>query len=906
MLSHRDLRESYELNTFTGRVAEVQLFEILLNSTTPLYSILNLHGVGGVGKSTLMIYLKNTCRNRKVPMAFVDIARGRGVIETADIIREQLNVTGHAGKNPFQNFEKALTRLRDQENRLRQALVSSASQVAIEGTRAAGSLVGGPLGGLAATAITAIGEDQLSSLINRVLPQREADFYIHAEEHLTGYLIEGLNELAKLAGRVVLLFDTYEVVNDSFDKWLCDTLLDNEADLSAAVLVVVAGRDPLDRQHSRWRKWHSVTRVVEIQPFQPREADTFLRTVGIVSDDLRAQILKVSEPLPWHLALVAELVADGRLTVDMLATGVHKRLIGGEVVSRFLQQVSSDQLYVRIIEVCAIVRYFNTDIISVLLETSEGVDNVVRGLRRYSFVRLREDGNLALHEIVAEYIVVDLRQRSEHTWRILTERAIRHFEQQAGQAALFSTTWQECQREGIYHRLRLDEASGREHLSTLFDLALTHYQYELCEKVLGEAEKICRVAEHRLWLEQHRAELAFYRLNYQEAERILHSLLANPLTDKMLAMRANYMYAETIAHFARYSQVSYYYEYAASLARELGEQTSNILVRSLWGLSEAKQLQGEIGAALIEAQEALSIADQASDKYMKAKSMRLVAQILRVQGSFSHAKELVLNYISLLEDLKSEADQGHALCDLASIYLSTGDLDDAWAAVKQGAKIADKWERADTRESCLSRMASLNMLEGKCVEAETQLQECLQLCRDYGVIRWVGYRLLDLCDLYIQENEFNKARIHLDEAMQIAAEHDYHDQLAHGRLLEGHLLLNELLAVRVALEAVSGKYVEAMCQALQRNRYLLDEIVGAIEARLLTVGAEEQAEITVYLCQAIIDQWSSATLDGRSAVEVEQANRELEKGDGRPQLTVIERFQACATHPVVSKSDTST
>ena len=72
---------------FVGRAAELELMKVALEATEPTFSVLYLHGPGGVGKTFLLDAIERIAEDRAVPVRRVD---GRVVAESRSSLTEAL------------------------------------------------------------------------------------------------------------------------------------------------------------------------------------------------------------------------------------------------------------------------------------------------------------------------------------------------------------------------------------------------------------------------------------------------------------------------------------------------------------------------------------------------------------------------------------------------------------------------------------------------------------------------------------------------------------------------------------------------------------------------------------------------------------------------------------------------
>jgi hypothetical protein len=83
-------------------------------------------------------------------------------------------------------------------------------------------------------------------------------------EVLTPLFLEGSQEIADKQ-TIILVFDTYERTGSYLDGWLCNILDGHFGDVPADIILVIAGREGLDR--NQWLPYAGVTAHFPLEPF---------------------------------------------------------------------------------------------------------------------------------------------------------------------------------------------------------------------------------------------------------------------------------------------------------------------------------------------------------------------------------------------------------------------------------------------------------------------------------------------------------------------------------------------------------------------------------------------------------------------------------------------------------------
>lgn len=128
---------------------------------------------------------------------------------------------------------------------------------------------------------------------------------------LTGALVADLNQLAaardangaspaRPAGKVVLIFDTYEQAYPVVNDWLLTYLLGRErAEINFDLRLVMAGREPPTGSDDRWQAWEELILSLSLEPFGPAEIADFVQKNTDMTDPLISRGLREEEQ-PSH------------------------------------------------------------------------------------------------------------------------------------------------------------------------------------------------------------------------------------------------------------------------------------------------------------------------------------------------------------------------------------------------------------------------------------------------------------------------------------------------------------------------------------------------------------------------------------------------------------------------------
>ncbi|MFE0135021.1 tetratricopeptide repeat protein [Streptomyces sp. NPDC059037] len=328
---------------FVGRHGELaafrENFEVPLEDDRHRF-LFHIHGIGGVGKTSLVRELEQLARECGALTAYVDEAVG-SVPEAMAAISSQFALQERKCKA----LDRLLATYRERRHEAESAFVKaldSQQEPAPEGASpSAGSmaaaragLVGlglvpgvGSFAGALDAAPIAQGFDRVRAGVGaRFGSQDDVQLVMSPEQVLTPVLLKELADASEAAPWIVLFFDTYERTAPFLDGWLHDVMLtDRHGVLPATVVVVTAGQHAFDT--ARWGGYGDFVTDVPLGPFTELEARGLLAGKGIVAEPVVEEVLRLSGGLPVLVSTLAEgRPADPDDVGDPSATAVERFL----------------------------------------------------------------------------------------------------------------------------------------------------------------------------------------------------------------------------------------------------------------------------------------------------------------------------------------------------------------------------------------------------------------------------------------------------------------------------------------------------------------------------------------------------------------------------------------------------
>ncbi len=414
---------------FIGRIGELLFFvQNILKPEEPTHNIISIWGQGGVGKSTLLLRFIDEARSGDFKdYCLTGIVDERQItpVSIMEKFADQLHISGDFGK-ALRQYKEALRKLEAEQETMQDKVLRRAPDftgAALEGTPFAGPLL---------REVVKATTGHLIDKYHTLHLHRDKERLEDPIDDLTRAFIEELNRLTnpqvtlsslqtKRHRRVILFFDTFEQLAVVATPWLLDYFL--QANISNNVVLVVAGRDPIERSTpaglKRWLPYldDQIIYSISLDSFTEIETRAFLAKRGITDSDRIATIWQLSGGLPLYLGL---------LTSNPLGQVDPTK----DVVVNFLRWIPEQEKVKRQIALDAALlsRPFNQDDLEAFSYLSENDQrDLYQWLRELPFVRTSpQDGRHSYHELVQALFSRHLYQRSKKAY-YATRRSIANY-----------------------------------------------------------------------------------------------------------------------------------------------------------------------------------------------------------------------------------------------------------------------------------------------------------------------------------------------------------------------------------------------------------------------------------------------------------------------------------------------
>jgi tetratricopeptide (TPR) repeat protein len=759
--------------------------------------LLVIHGVGGVGKSSLLRMFRLHCKSVNVPVALASGDDSKSALDVLTHWTDDLKADSVAfssfGKT-FEHYREIQAKVDIEAQKTRGKLANLAGKAAGKITEAAGgalagaaigsaipgigTVVGGTLGGVLG-GLGGLGVEAMTDWLRGFLTKPDIDLLLDPTKKLTDDFLDDLGKIADKK-RIVLMLDTLEQMT-ALDDWARDVA----QSVNGNLLLVIAGR-ALPNWGRAWSGWMANAQIEELKPMSedvmrelirryyatmrggepnPTQVDAIIRFArGLPMVVTSAVQLWVKYGVEDFQSVKAEIVAN---LVDRLMEGVPSALIPA-------------------LEAAAIVRWFDQPILRAVTGLAD-VRDVYNELRRFPFVRTRVEG-LALHDAVREIMDENLRAQDSERHCELHERAAAYFEKRLEKVAdtRQGTTGEESKRLGLerlYHRVRADEEAGIKLFQEMTE-ELTRYRLvNRLRALLSDANTYPLERENsKLWREYYGARLAHLEEQVSDAEQVFDAICKNANAEAKLKAYSYGDLGEIVGRRDRLVLGEKSDRAIAILQASLnqGVKIDAKLAWSQWALGDVYRRLDRLDDGMPYYNKAINFSEQQNDIYTSTLLQQRVIQILVNYGRFS----------SFLE------------CD---------------KLISRQAKLYDSYPRLkmDFREA----MAIPSIWMGRYSDTEVEMQDILNTIANSTSTefwhlekRMQMYRIL--CYSTGMQGRISEAKINYAEAIKILNDSNYARAVYHkgvtmgffgGVLLknglfdESQLLIQEALKIKISV-----------------------------------------------------------------------------------------------------------
>jgi hypothetical protein len=474
-------------------------FDDLLTAAALSRNIVVIHGIGAVGKSSLLRMYRLACRRQSVPVGLVEAQDAPAAMDVLMRWNADLSQAGVSLPHVTDSVERYR---KLQATAEREAAKSTGDQGT--GAEFVGALAKGavkvaanavPLGG----AVVEVSTDITGALVNLLrakMSRADFEFLLEPADRVTDDLLADLAVIAARQ-RLVLMLDTLDQAR-GLSEWLSELA----QRLPRNVILVLAGR-VLPAWDRTWEGWFAHAERIELVEMSDADIEQLVRRYyGLIAD---------GEPGPEQVGAVVRFARGLPLAATTAVRLGLYQLPGLEPVGPTAIADLADRLLEGIppemrpaFEAAAMLRSFDADSLQALLGDAARKD-LYDELRRWPFTRARGE-RLAVHDTMREVMNDALRVRSPAEFRSLSERAAAYYSGLADRAT--GDDLERLQREWLYHSVRADEAAGMALFQQMAENLVRNHLVGRLRALLSEvATYNLRQEGSRLWRRYYGARL---------------------------------------------------------------------------------------------------------------------------------------------------------------------------------------------------------------------------------------------------------------------------------------------------------------------------------------------------------------------------------------------------------------
>ncbi|MCX7592155.1 MAG: tetratricopeptide repeat protein [Fischerella sp.] len=424
------VKQHQKLN-FVGREEEIKLFR--QNLGLPLEGdlrrfIFNVAGAGGVGKSSLVGQFRQIAEHAKLISAYTDELE-KSVPEVMGRLVQQLEQQSYKFVRFNESYRIYCQRLQELETDCECLQGFFSTDAILE---------------FADRHVEVTQGDWAACAARKLASKDELRLLQEAVAVLTPLFLEDLWKLAEKSD-IALFFDSYDRTEEFLDPWLRDILDGRYGDVPSNILLIIAGRQELDKNH--WKCYEgSMVRLV-LKSFTEEEARQYLSYKDINNKEIIDVILRLSEGLPLLVATLAvETPHDNSQIGDA----------NGMVVERFLRWMKDPQRRQGVLN-AALPQCLYRDVL-VQLQSEEEADELLNWLQQMPFVKAHPNG-WVYHDVAKTLMLRHKRLSSAQSWMQLQGKLADYYDSLANDLQLdeekkwCDRIWQSHKLNVLYHRL---------------------------------------------------------------------------------------------------------------------------------------------------------------------------------------------------------------------------------------------------------------------------------------------------------------------------------------------------------------------------------------------------------------------------------------------------------------------
>jgi len=686
--------------------------------------MLVVHGVGGVGKSSLLRMFRLHCKSIGVPVALASGDEQKSALDVLTRWADDLKADGvrlpEFGKT-FQHYRAIQAKVENEAAKTAAKLAKGVATTVVEA--AASTIPGiGPLLGK----LGGMGAEALVDWLRGFLTKPDIDLLLDPAKKLTADFLADLQKAADRR-RIVLMLDTFEQMT-ALEDWAREVA----QQLPANMLLVIAGR-ALPNWDRAWPGWIANAQVEELKPMTEEVMRELIRRYyatlrGGEPDPKQVEaIIRFARGLPMVVTSAVQLWV--KYGVEDFQ--VVKPEIVANLVDRLMEGVPKGMMPA--LEAAAAVRWFDQPILRAVM-AQEDVRDVYNELRHFPFVRARAE-RLALHDAVREIVDENLRVQDAERHRELHERAAAYFEKHLEKA-----TGEEAERLGLerlYHRIRADEETGIQLFQEMAEELVRYRLVNRLRALLNDVNTYPLERENsRLWREYYNARLAHLAGRLRDAKEV-YEAIKEKHGDKINKLLMAYLLVD-LGDILTEFEFSTEFRNAENVLKTalsigiLDKKVANALLSLAWVYRRTMRWDD----AFESVSKARQYYENIQDRYMIVVSLTHLLSFHSLLGNWAEAKKVKQEALSLAEVLPN-ADLAKArLWGRWSLEIWIGNYFGATKEYLQAIDVATNIQDTELLNETFKRLGWVLGLQGRFDESQRFFLQAEALSKQVGRAWW--------------------------------------------------------------------------------------------------------------------------------------------------------------------------
>lgn len=863
--------------------------------------MLVIHGVGGVGKSSLLRMFRIHCKSEKIPVAlasgddaksafdiitrWMDDLKADGVkfpslsktIETYRAIQakvdEQAKKTQNTSSRMADIASKAASKTAETAGG---ALLGAAIGSVVPGV---GTAIGGALGGV----LSGMGAEALTDWLRGFLSKPDIDLLLDPAKRLaTDFLVD----IAKAAEkkRIVLLLDTYEQMT-ALEDWVGEIT----QTIHPNILMVIAGRKLPDGNRA-WQGWIMNAHVEELRPM----------TEDIMRQLIRRyySTMRGGEPNPEQVEAIIHFARGLPMVVTSAVQlwvkyGVEDfQAIKPEIVANLVDRLMEGvpKTLIPVLEAAAVVRWFDQPILRAVTGLTD-VRDLYDELRRFPFVRTRVEG-LALHDAIREIMDENLRVQDSERHHELHKRAASFIDgwlNRLNAIPGLSDEWQKLTLEKSYHLLLSDENAGSDFLQTSFGQGLTYFRYQFCKQLINDTE-LATLSEkrtlHRIKFNKIRLVTAEFSPAYVDKDEF-DQIISNSNIDPLTKWQVLLSYAGFIGYTTTKSELEAdYCKQSLDALKSIGQEETGVGCLVLkevarWYYDEPSESEKLLFRAL-------KISEKIGAPFFAYEPYIELGHLYLAQRKFTEAETMWKAAVKIGESFQNDSMIANALNRLAHAYMALGELDNAekvlMTAIETAKRLPDTLGAGRDKEMYIKRhLGILYQMRGEYEKAIKYYSESAQIYRERKSIGGRTRTLVLFAGCLYEANRQDMLISIRSEIEEVIPKLGLHEVVAGWMVILGHIAIDDAMKDDQSLNNGIEMYKESMKAALRGPVPVMDEILNRIFWKLNLISKAGYNKFVPIILNALLEFWLIGKYEDKpfEKIEIEMRKKFLgSKDDG--------------------------